>query len=92
MLEALKAVVFLSLDIQPPVWLEEPYIQENEIIACKNGLLYPPRQLLVDHTPTFFGYEGLDFKYDPEAPDPKQWLNFFGQLWPDDPAPQGHFD
>jgi integrase len=35
-------------------------------------------------TPRFFTFNGLEFAYDPHAPQPKNWLNFINQIWPDD--------
>ena len=85
-LGALKAMTFLSSDIEAPVWLENinDVLPAHEFLACKNGLLHLPTQILLEHTPTFFGYGALDFEHDPEAPEPQQWLDFLSQLWPDD--------
>jgi putative DNA primase/helicase len=27
----------------------------------------------------------VPFDYNPEAPEPTLWLNFLGELWPDEP-------
>jgi putative DNA primase/helicase len=36
------------------------------------------------HTPGFFTYNAVDFAFDPHAPEPRQWLQFLAELWPDD--------
>jgi putative DNA primase/helicase len=35
-------------------------------------------------TPRLFSFNGLEFAYDPHAPQPKNWLNLINQIWPDD--------
>ena len=85
-MDALKAESFISSEIELPVWLDESNSPPDEILACKNGLLQLPTLRLIQHTPTFFGYESLPFDYDPEAGAPTQWLKFLRELWPHDPV------
>ena len=85
-LDALRAAAHLDAAISPPVWLdgvEGP--AADTIVACTNGLLHLPTLRLLPHTPSFFTHNALDFAYDPGAPEPSQWLDFLGQLWPGDP-------
>ena len=86
-LEALKAEALLSPGIERPAWLlGNDASRDDEILACKNGLLDLSSQELLDHTPRFFGHEALEFEYDPQAPEPKRWIQFLKELWSDDPA------
>ncbi len=85
--DALKAEAFLRSDIEMPVWLDDSNLcSPHQLLACSNGLLHLPTQILIEHTPAFFGYGSLPFEHNPEAPAPAKWHNFLGQLWPDDPA------
>jgi putative DNA primase/helicase len=84
-IDALRGAAYLNEKIDAPAWLdgfEGP--APAEIIACANGLLHLPTRRLLSHTSTFFNYNALDFNYDPGAPEPRQWLSFLDQLWPDD--------
>ena len=85
-LDALKAKTHLSSAIDLPVWLSDWDEPAHEVLACQNCLLHLPSGSIIDHTPTFFGYESLPFRYDPDAPPPVEWHKFLGQLWWDDPA------
>jgi putative DNA primase/helicase len=41
--------------------------------------------VLTKPTPEFFNLSALDLDWDDNAPEPKRWLSFLHQLWPDDP-------
>jgi putative DNA primase/helicase len=56
----------------------------GEVVACENGLLHLPTRTLIPATPDFLTPNALDFGFDSEAPAPRQWLTFLGQVWPDD--------
>jgi putative DNA primase/helicase len=56
----------------------------DEIIVCSNGLLHLPTLTMMPHSPAFFSHNALDFCFDRDAPEPRQWLAFLDQLWPDD--------
>src|SRR5207302_11177913 len=38
---------------------------------------------------TFYTHNALPFSYEANPPEPRQWLKFLGQLFPDDPASIG---
>lgn len=84
--DALKAVTHLPASVQAPAWLgdEAPPYPAGEIIACRNGLLHVQTRTLLPHTPRFFNTFALPFDYDPEAPEPVEWLGFLRQLWEED--------
>jgi putative DNA primase/helicase len=84
-LDALRAASHLDGSIAAPAWLRPvSNYPAEEIVACKNGLLHLPSGKIVDNTPEFFTYNALDFAYDEHAPEPKIFLNFLLQLWPND--------
>jgi putative DNA primase/helicase len=85
-LDALRAAAHLDSTISPPVWLDGAEgLAADTIVACANGLLHLPTLRLLPNTPSFFTHNALDFAYDPDAPEPGQWLEFLYQLWPRDP-------
>ena len=59
-LAALKAVVLVDDDVEPPAWLknnsgtQRPRPNPGDIIVFKNGLLHLPTQRLLRATPEFF--------------------------------------
>jgi len=89
--DALTAVAMSSHEVRIPSWLEgsTSNVPADEILACKNVLLHLPTQQTIQHTPLFFGGAALEFDYDPNAPDPLNWLEFLNQLWPEDSASIG---
>lgn len=84
LLDALKAIAHLDGTVEAPAWLEGESWPASEIVPVKNGLLHVPTRQLQDHTPQFWAHHSLPFDYDPDAPEPKRWLEFLGQLWGDD--------
>ena len=85
-LDALRAAAHLDATVAPPAWLDgADGPPAHEIVACANGLLHLPTLTLLPHTPSFFNLNALDYAYDRDAPEPRQWLAFLDQVWPDDP-------
>ena len=85
-LEATAAETQLPCSTSPPAWLDtEQHPAADEVIACTNGLLHLPTREVIPHTPAFFGLNALPFAYDPDPPEPEDWLTFLAQLWPEDP-------
>ncbi len=88
--DAIATVAHRSLrEAEPPTWLDPwPLIDSDPkaTIACRNGLveLSGGRRLLRDHDPRFFTLNGLSYDYDPDAPEPTQWLHFLDEVWPDE--------
>ena len=83
-LDALRGAACIDEKIAAPAWLDKEGPPPAAIIACANGLLHLPTRRLLSHTPAFFNYNALDFDYDPRAPEPRQWLAFLTELWPED--------
>ena len=87
-LDALRAAAHLDAAIEPPAWLDGEYRPRppaHELVACANGLMHLPTEVLLPHTPSFFNHNALNFDYEPYAREPRQWLDFLNQLWRDDP-------
>jgi putative DNA primase/helicase len=83
LLEALSAIVILSDDFEQPCWIDGR--KTGPIVATRNGLLDVASRELHPHTPLYFGQVSVPFPYDPDAPEPTKWLDFLGELWPDEP-------
>ncbi len=62
-------------------------VPPGEIVACSNALLHVATRELIGHTPRYFNRVAVPFSYDPTHPPPvpQRWLEFLGELWPDDP-------
>lgn len=87
-IDALKAAVALEDRIEPPAWLgavaDRP--PACEFVAVRNGLVHLPSRELWPPDPSFFAFGAAGIDYDPEAPEPAEWLAFLRKLWPDDQA------
>jgi putative DNA primase/helicase len=87
-INALRARVIVDDHLSAPAWrpggLDNLMTFANEIIPCRNGLLHWPSRWLREHTPELLTFNALDFDYDPNAPQPREWLNFLHSVWPDD--------
>jgi putative DNA primase/helicase len=84
-LDALRAAAYLDNAIAPPAWLHPAHdTPAAEIVACSNGLLHLRTLRLFSHTPGFFTLNALDYPFEQGGPEPRQWLAFLDQLWPDD--------
>jgi putative DNA primase/helicase len=83
LIEALSAICILPTDIDQPCWLDE--CKGGTVVAMNNGLLDVEHGRLFAHTPLFFNQTAVPFDYEPNAPEPARWLEFLGELWPDEP-------
>ena len=88
LMEAIRAVTHLSLDRQPPCWLEtrpgDP--DPAELAPMADGILHIPSRRMLPATPRLYTHHSFNFSYDVGwAPAPVAWLEFLDQLWPDDP-------
>jgi putative DNA primase/helicase len=83
--DALAATTQLPHDIQAPAWLDRGREYDpKDILACSNGLLHLPTRTLLPHSPLFFGLNNVGYAFDPDAPEPKEWLAFLSSVWPYD--------
>ena len=83
---ALRAYVNVPDGTDMPGWLNPKHapFPAKEVVACKNTLLHVPTMTTVPHTPNFYSSASLGYAYDPDAPEPKQWLKFLSEVWPTD--------
>jgi hypothetical protein len=84
--DALNSVCSLDNLTDPPMWLngagELP--AAGEMFPVANGLLHLPSGELYPPTPDYFGLTASDVVFDPDAREPKPWLAFLSDLWPQD--------
>jgi putative DNA primase/helicase len=84
-LDGLRGASQLDGAIAAPAWLDHVLgPPAEEIVACTNGLLHLPTRHLAPHTPAFFSHNALAFAFERGAFEPRQWLEFLDQLWPED--------
>jgi putative DNA primase/helicase len=81
--DALASVCNLDSRIDPPAWLDgtDDLPAAAEMLALGNGLLHLPSGDLYPPTPSYFGLNASEVAFDPDAPDPKHWLAFLGDLF-----------
>jgi putative DNA primase/helicase len=91
-LGALRAICVLDDSTPAPSWLmaNPPPFPAADILATSTGLIHVPSYLAgqkyrIPPTPEFFSLNALPFGFDPDAPEPVEWLRFLQQLWPNDP-------
>ena len=83
---AFKAVCNLPGSIEAPAWLDDLRDRPApaELLPVRNGLLHLPTGRLSKPSPAFFCLNASGVAFDPEAPEPRQWLGFLRLIWPDD--------
>jgi putative DNA primase/helicase len=82
--DALRGITHLPESYSPPSWLPGVAGTDLPVIAATNGLLDVHSRQLRPLTPGFFNLVSVPFPYDPDASEPRCWLEFLHQLWPDD--------
>jgi putative DNA primase/helicase len=88
---ALRRGCLISHDWDTPCWLGTPkYRPAANLVACRNGILDLETRKLVPHDPLFFTTNCLPLDYDANAPEPKRWLQFLEEIWPEDKT--GNYD
>ena len=85
LIDALIGICLLPNEIDQPTWLDAEAAEDSTIVSVKNGLLDIGRQRLFPHTPQYFNQTCVPFDYDPNASEPRRWLDFLADLWPDQP-------
>jgi putative DNA primase/helicase len=88
-IDAIRGQIIIQAQIEDPAWrpgsFGECLCPAGGILACQNGLLDIPTGALLPHTPELLTFNALDFNYDPDAPEPVEWLKFLHSMWPSDP-------
>jgi putative DNA primase/helicase len=84
-LESVKAHTHLAANTVSPSWLASGQRPDpREIVPCKSKLLHLPTMELLPPTPAFFTTSALDYDHNSNAPRPREWESFLGQLFEDD--------
>lgn len=84
--QALRGVCLLPASVNSPAWIGEPGEPDPQLIMpMRNGLLDLSKQVLIPATPNFFSQNSVPYDFDRAASEPRKWLQFLGELWPDDP-------
>jgi putative DNA primase/helicase len=86
LLDALASVCNLDSRIDPPAWLDDAddLPAATEMFPLANGLLHLPSGDLYPPTANHFGLAASEVAFDRDAPDPKHWLAFLGDLFATD--------
>jgi putative DNA primase/helicase len=90
-MDVLKAKAILSSRIEPPAWIGNkpgPW-PSDEVMAAKNELIHIPSLVVGGRytaapTSRFFTTNALDYDFQADATEPKTWLTFLSDLWPND--------
>lgn len=82
--EALAAICILPQDLAQPCWLDGRV--SGQIVAAANGLYDLDSKQLLPHSPLYFGTVSVPFAYEPIAPEPTRFIEFLGELWPQETA------
>jgi putative DNA primase/helicase len=85
LIDALTGICLLPNEIDQPSWLDGDAATDSTVVSVKNGLLDVNRRRLLRHTPQFFNQTSVPFDYDPNASEPRRWLDFLAELWADQP-------
>lgn len=74
-----------------PCWLSSSSWKPSDCLATADAIVHLPSLIdgaspaSIPATPTYFSSVATRCKFDPSAPEPREWLSFLSQLWPDDP-------
>jgi putative DNA primase/helicase len=80
--DALAGIVHLDRETKQPAWLQSDRPDLGTIVSCRNGLLRLDGRELLAHDPAYFNLVAVPFDYEPDAGEPKAWLEFLESVWP----------
>jgi putative DNA primase/helicase len=83
--DALASSVYLNEKIKVPSLLNAPDVDMSGVIVARNGAFNLDLGIRYPITPNIFALNALPFDYDPNAPDPVEWLKFLNTQWANDP-------
>lgn len=93
---ALGGEVRLPGTVVQPTWIgdDPPTWRADEMLPTSTTLVHLPsfadgKPATTKPTPKFFAPYVLGYGFDAKAETPTRWLDFLGQLWPDDPESIG---
>jgi len=86
---AIGSETLLSGRVDPPSWLiDNPPFPATDVLPTLNALVHLPSYVegkagaVVKPTPDFFCSYALNYGFDPNAPEPREWLKFLDSIWP----------
>jgi len=87
-LDSIRTLVHLPSTLSPPTWIGDAtgVPPAGELLPCRSTVLHLPTLTRLDPSPKLFVTNALEFDYDPDAAAPQLWLEFLGQVFPNDPA------
>lgn len=66
-----------------PTWRGDPVAEH--VLSAANGLVDLETGELHRHTPNYINMNSVDYAYDPDAGEPREWLRFLNSIWDEDP-------
>lgn len=85
---ALRALEGVLVDgtAEPPVWVGDGVdgVTGAHVVPVANGLLDLAGRRLIAPSPDLFATSAIPVAWDPEAGEPRAWLDFLAALWPED--------
>ena len=91
--QALGGLCLIPASTKAPAWLDGVTGPDPAtLLAVGNGILDLASfadgkgKNLLPPSPSFFTPTAAPFDFDPNAPEPREWLNFLHEVWPDDQA------
>lgn len=86
LMEAVAAVSHLAETAETPSWIRRTNADPAGVcVACANGILDVASRTLHPLTARYFNTVSVPFDYQRDAPEPRRWLAFLQQVWPDEP-------
>jgi putative DNA primase/helicase len=83
LVDALTGICLLPNEVDQPCRVDAP--DGGSVVSFANGLLDVKRRTLLPHTPSYFNQTSVSFDYNAKAAEPRRWLNFLAELWPNQP-------
>jgi putative DNA primase/helicase len=83
--DALASHVYLNEKTKVPSLINAPERDMSAVIVADNGAFNLDTDERIPLSPNLFALNALPFDYNPNAPDPAEWLRFLSTQWADDP-------
>jgi putative DNA primase/helicase len=83
--DALASGVYLHEKTKVPSLIDTPDRDMSAVVVCHNGAWDLDTNERIPLSPNLFALNVLPFDYDPNAPEPAEFLKFLDTQWKDDP-------
>lgn len=80
LVDAMVTPCLLPRDMEIPSWLSTRRSALG-FVPCRNGLVDIATQAVLPCTPNYFGTTCIPVDFDPNAPEPVEWMKFLRTLW-----------